>query len=233
MRIIDTRKDFYDYLAGIYGIDNLAVYDRRGSVPAAKILSDYPEIFSRGFVGRTAFYQGDDIPDNWGRFTRKDFGRPFMCRYYYIMVEAGVEHFFITAERMKKKSDSPLSLKYTIETSGELAKKVSSIKWWHPLRQYAEIMKKHAAAGDRKLIPSPLGLSISRGYSWKGKPEIIQNPILDGTPLAGILDPDKIYIGIHNWLLSEREPKIVDTRTDVEHLESAGFDRKTSFRNVK
>jgi len=33
MKIIDNKKDYYDYLSGIYGIDNLIVYDRRGSVP--------------------------------------------------------------------------------------------------------------------------------------------------------------------------------------------------------
>ena len=33
MKIIDNKKDYYDYLSGVYGIDNLIVYDRRGSVP--------------------------------------------------------------------------------------------------------------------------------------------------------------------------------------------------------
>ena len=32
MKIIDNKKDYYDYLASIYGIDELVVYDRRGSV---------------------------------------------------------------------------------------------------------------------------------------------------------------------------------------------------------
>lgn len=31
MKIIDNKKDYYDYLAGIYGIDTHVVYDRRGS----------------------------------------------------------------------------------------------------------------------------------------------------------------------------------------------------------
>ena len=33
MKIIDNKKDYYDYLSGIYGIDELIVFDRRGSVP--------------------------------------------------------------------------------------------------------------------------------------------------------------------------------------------------------
>jgi hypothetical protein len=33
MRILDKHKDYYDYLAGIYGIDNTVFFDRRGSIP--------------------------------------------------------------------------------------------------------------------------------------------------------------------------------------------------------
>ena len=31
MRIIDSKKDYYDYLQGIIGIDDKVTYDRRGS----------------------------------------------------------------------------------------------------------------------------------------------------------------------------------------------------------
>ena len=33
MKIIDRNKDYYDYLQGIYGMDELVVYDRRDSFP--------------------------------------------------------------------------------------------------------------------------------------------------------------------------------------------------------
>ena len=32
MKIIDNKKDFYDYLVGEYGIDDLIVFDRRKSI---------------------------------------------------------------------------------------------------------------------------------------------------------------------------------------------------------
>ena len=32
MKIIDNKKDYYDYLESIYGIDDFVVYDHRGSV---------------------------------------------------------------------------------------------------------------------------------------------------------------------------------------------------------
>ena len=32
MRIIDNKKDYYDYLAGVLGIDDHITYDRRNSI---------------------------------------------------------------------------------------------------------------------------------------------------------------------------------------------------------
>lgn len=31
MKIIDNKKDYYDYVSGVYGIDPYVVYDRRGT----------------------------------------------------------------------------------------------------------------------------------------------------------------------------------------------------------
>lgn len=43
MKIIAKYKDYYDYLAGIYGIDDLLVYDRRDG---ANILPEYDSYFN-------------------------------------------------------------------------------------------------------------------------------------------------------------------------------------------
>jgi len=32
MKIVDNKKDFYDYVVGEYGIDDMIVFDRRNSV---------------------------------------------------------------------------------------------------------------------------------------------------------------------------------------------------------
>ena len=49
MKIIDNKKDYYDYLAGIYGVDDLVVYDRRGSVvlESEKALFQGMEVYFR------------------------------------------------------------------------------------------------------------------------------------------------------------------------------------------
>lgn len=37
MKIIDNKKDYYDYVSGIYGVDEDITYDRRGSIPSKQI----------------------------------------------------------------------------------------------------------------------------------------------------------------------------------------------------
>lgn len=78
-------------------------------------------------------------------------------------------------------------------------------------------------------------------YSYLRKPseykvnleEAIQNPILKGTPIASMVPADEIYKGIYSYLSVLNDKEIIDDRTDIQKAEAAGFDRKTSFRNIK
>ena len=46
-----------------------------------------------------------------------------------------------------------------------------------------------------------------------------------------MIAPDEIYQNVYDYLISIREPNIIDKRNDIQKLESKGFDKKTSFRN--
>ncbi len=48
-----------------------------------------------------------------------------------------------------------------------------------------------------------------------------------------ICSAQDIYQELNRYISSLNDIEIVDSRTDVEKAESAGFDRKTSFRNIK
>ena len=60
---------------------------------------------------------------------------------------------------------------------------------------------------------------------------IINNPILINTWIPTYIPANEIYELVYEYLISEREPKINDNRTDVEKLEAKGFDKKISFRH--
>ena len=68
-----------------------------------------------------------------------------------------------------------------------------------------------------------------RGESIKAKWE---NPLLSSIPLT-VVPAEEVFAGIQDFLLASYDMTITDNRTDVEKLEAAGFDRKTSFRNIK
>ena len=86
MKIIDSKKDFYDYLSGVYGMDELAVYDRRGSMTWAQYKERFPLFIDTKRVKDDLF-----IPLKKSRWWRPH--RRFLC------VEAGKRQFLIMAER--------------------------------------------------------------------------------------------------------------------------------------
>lgn len=97
MKIIDNKKDYYDYLSGVYGTDELAVYDRRGSVTWAQ----YKERFQL-FIDTKRVKDDVFIPLKKSRWWRPH--RRFLC------VEAGKRQFLIMAERIVPKESADIDI---------------------------------------------------------------------------------------------------------------------------
>lgn len=58
----------------------------------------------------------------------------------------------------------------------------------------------------------------------------IKNVKLQDFNFAKLVSPEDAYTKIYDFLI--REPVIKDNRTNIEKVVSAGFDKKTSFRNM-
>ena len=179
MKIIDNKKDYYDYLSGVYGIDNLIVYDRRGSVPIN------PDCIS---------LKGAE---------------------YYFILEVGNTHYRFEVERwLDEKQPECLHVETTL---------LDTIK---------DVKQRYSTA--------PICIVTCRAQYWwyhevrwedtKGR---IENPILANTFIPKLIPPDEIWQALYDYLSSLKDTPITDSRTDEQKLESAGFDKKTSFRNVK
>ena len=63
--------------------------------------------------------------------------------------------------------------------------------------------------------------------------DVISNPILAGTPITSFIAPEEVYNELYAYISSLNDVDVIDNRTDIQKAESAGFDRKTSFRNIK
>lgn len=263
MRIIDNKKDYYDYLAGVWGIDEYITYDRRNSKrlfnKAGAVMSDrypmgYGNIFCPWKNGndpqRDGFpveiYDWDNgIPNQGWRYRKYGYGwapqnsQKFPDTYnvktnFFTIIIGSVVYDFIVYRVLQNQMDKEVKIvpklwkKYTINRSltaskapiliGNLYYDKRNIPWRSCFDRDEEYYRHLSQFGYVK--PDNNG-------------EYMENPILDGTWIPSMIPATEVWNNITDYLLSIKEPKIVDNRTDVQHLESHGFDKKTSFRNVK
>lgn len=227
MKIIDNKKDYYDYLSGVYGIDNLIVYDRRGSVPispdciflkgAEYYFSQRILPFDKPITGKH-HWELKSIAKRRLAETKKRSSRKSWTEgdIYYFILEVGNTHYLFEIERwLDKKQPKCLHVETTLlDTIKDVKQRYSTVPvciiscraqywwWYHEVR-------------------------------WEDTKGRIENPILANTFVPKLIPPDEIWQALYDYLASLKDKPITDTRTDTQKLESAGFDKKTSFRNVK
>ena len=195
MKIICKRKDYYDYLSGIYGIDNEIVYDRR--------ICNH---FKQAEKGIDYFIKNKLNNDSEGKILK-----------LYFILEIGYVHYLFLVERELKNNEIELTPK--ILDKKEIEKKISTSPLsLIPVRNTCDLEE----------LDSLFYKICIKSYLSE-----IPNPILLNTWVPAFIPAEEIYNTIYNYLISIKEPKIEDKRTDVQKLESKGFDKKISFRNIK
>lgn len=214
MKILTSRnnKDYYDYLTGIYGMDEKVVYDRREfsilsntALPFfnhAILEKDAPkkEIRTREWIGR-----------HWKWATK------YRATELFCMLEIGLKWHFFQVDRYLDTA-SNVCLDWKIITTKEITKDkrvgIAPMTFFKAIQIYS-------CWTDTKL-----DLKVDNADS-------IPNPIIQGTPIASLIPAHEIYNSLYAYLSSLNDIEIIDNRTDIEKAESAGFDSKTSFRNIK
>lgn len=209
MKIIDNKKDYYDYLSGVYGIDNLITYDRRGS----EVLSNrtWDVIFNQ-------HKHYNDTPRSIGRRynnAKKKFEKELLGQIFYCILEVGYKHYWFKVERYLDDNDSDV-LHYipTLIKNVDVKDKITTA----PMAYIPAAMCGHPYFGNQTLRPT------------RNKGSIIENPILKDTLFTQI-PPNEIWNNLYNYFSSLKDKPIIDSRTDIEKIESHGFDKKTSFRH--
>lgn len=218
MKIITPRnnKDFYDYLTGIYGIDDKVVFDRRKFTILKN--SDSP-LFS------TIIQSQDSKKKYWKHefdvVENKYFDRP-IGRFIYSLLEAGNHWYIFRTERYLDDNGK-------VHIDWSFIKKIIVDKKMHsgetPLTFYQNIEYVWYHLWIRRLSSiEKIKRSLKDGIS---------NPIIKDTALTSFVKADDIYQGIYAYISSLNDIDYADNRNDIQKLESAGFDKKTSFRNIK
>jgi hypothetical protein len=231
MRILDKQKDYYDYLAGIYGIDNAVFYDRRGST---KLTQDK---LIRKFLYTSDF---DYNKKTWGFYDDYEcFNYLKNKRNKFIIIEAGYHQYMIsltqTSKTVKIKEKYPLRTILEFDGKFELVHVFDDHKHYFP-----SPLSLYAVNVYKSYISYPFRNEHAAGkmnYNYANdikvyKGSLVNNPILIDTSIPSILKAHTIYTDIFDYISSKADFEIVDTRDDVAKAVDHGFDKKTSFRNM-
>ena len=172
MKIIDNKKDYYDYLVGYYGLDPYVVYDRRDSIAVKNkesfdILSNIETTFETEGenVYLCALCAGKNINVS---FLYRIVSKSKVIKTYLESYEDFIKHNDYPEVIFQRVKDTVLNL---------ISEKDPLILYILPRYQF-----------------------FYRRSNATGK--IIKNPILKDTLFTGIMPANKVWEGIYNYLLS-------------------------------
>lgn len=203
MKIISKFKDYYDFLQGIYGIDEKIIYERH-----CEHKHTGSDRWEKGGVYKPlhiSLKERHDGPD----FLPIAVCGIIHCVYYY----KGKFYFGKEVEQL-----SPLvKALFGARSSFDIPREAVYVNKYH-----LTSTKLNEQENCPVLLTDHYGDELHA---------IIKNPKLADFGFASYIDPKVLYLQVSNFL--SREKPIVDKRTNVEKIISHGFDKKTSFRNIK
>ena len=204
MRIISNGvKDYYDYLVSKYGIDNDVIYDRR---------NNFIIKCKDGLYGHNVFFpykQNYDKPTELKRvYNNLHWEKKYVGKMYYFILEVGFKCYLFSIERY-------------LDDNNELVFNPSLVKEVNNIGRLS----------DEPISITPCDVNVFSDSYKLFKQEQIVNPILSSIFIPSFIDAEEIYLNLYDYFIAIKDKPIIDTRNDVQKLESCGFDKKTSFRN--
>lgn len=204
MRIINYKvKDYYDYLSGVYGIDNDITFDRKEPFIIHGNEMNYNQnldmLFFKQKMRHEPLYYKNGKHIYSGLFNNK----------HCFVLEVGYKQYIFELTRYLKKDDTLYFEPKLLTILDDRKKYTDSVISFIPLRYHYDY---------RNTI------------SFR-KEEVINNPIIGDTYIPSFINAETIWNDIYNYLISIKEKPFVDSRTNNQKIESFGFDVKTSFRN--
>lgn len=218
MLIQSNFKDYYDYLQGVYGIDEKVVYER----------VCYASINSKGEWQKTGLYKPQYLASEDCKY---EVCLLAICGILYRVYIIDKKFYFGLnyADYNEGKYNHIIKLlpkdKFK-EFTGDLHDNSS---YWNDGDNSKD--KHH-------LMPTDLNekhncpVLLIKSYRHSSGDEIVaKNVRLSDFGIGQIVSPHDIYIAISNFL--SREKPVIDKRTDIQKIVGKGFDKKTSFRKEK
>ena len=136
-------------------------------------------------------------------------------RFFHFVIEIGYYHYYFKVERYLNDNDEVI-----LEP---------------------EMVEKKKVSLDKRLSDSPMSICCGQRYSWRTgfylpsdyKGNLVENPILKNTYIPKFIEAKEVWHNLYEYISSLRDKPFEDTRTNDQHIESHGFDKKISFRHRK
>jgi len=216
MKIVDNKKDFYDFVVGEYSIDDLIVFDRRKSIVIKTSMKPekYKDYLFSTIKGDKDIYPKEEISYSSG--NRKKVKEETVYRY---ALKTG-RHFFHFEVERHLIDDMNVSIKTQLVNEED-----NDILYSDLSLAILPYQKYHYYFYDIK------NYRLMQRDVYED--QIIKLPILRNTVIPRYVSAKDVFLNIYSYLSSKKDIKIVDNRSDFMKLESAGFDKIESFRNIK
>lgn len=223
MKIISQgRKDYYDYLQGVYGFDEAVIFDR-SKANTIQMNDETPvellQLFSKEILPT-------DKKRQWTRkYIHKKWTPVLTTQKYFFLLEVGYIQYAFCIERYIE-DDGNLCIIPQLLRKYDVGLHASN----DPIGIFYS--QKNSMFIEDNDVFGDDGMKRYIRFSKRDN-KLIGNVLLKDTCISGFIPAEDIYNQIYDYLIHIRESQVEDKRTDVQKLESKGFDKVTSFRNIK
>ena len=211
MYILDKNKDYYDYLAKLYGVDKTITYDHRGSITLTELT----------FLKK--------IAPSYDEYENKHYFEDNKKKYLFI-VEVGTTQYLFKMYDIHYKLEmniySPCSCKYELlrifkDNKHYYEKEITIV----PVSRNRYYIGYNWRDWNNEKVVSFLELRelLDRRIS---------NPILKDTVIPAHIKDVEVWKDLSNYISSKYNDKTITIKnSDVSKLQNHGFDKVTSFRH--
>lgn len=215
MKIISKFKDYYDYLSGVWGEDPLLTYVRKSEYTPIYDCNDCTKVkiyiggmLVEALLYKGVFYYGENIEV----FTSE-------LPWYITMGKSSFNSSRLEYGNVTLDKDSVVFIARNTLRDGQIDPYRDMFILRKPIVDTQKVNERENC---------PVVLEIHKKF--------YKNPILKELKLNSFISPEQTYRLISDWLSLQRTKAEdrPDIRTNVQKVESHGFDNKTSFRpNIK
>jgi len=212
MKIISKFKDYYDHLAGIYGVDDKLILDRREFVSLPDFTSDQSiklficDYVLEGMFKLNKFYWGEQLRD--------------------IAVDVDSFKNKWQLESWSKYKGHPYVV-WIREVNDDINRRFIHVSKYRYSPMFTQLYKDDNKTNTVNNCPILLKDNLI-------KDKLIKYPPLKSFPgIQTVLPPHRIYLMLSEWLSSKLNVNPPNNQKDKEKIVSHGFDIKSSFRNIK